>query len=99
MRAEQQNVKWDQIIARAWRDEAFRQRLLTDPAAVLKEHKLEIPGGVQLRVLEDTDQVIHLVMPRKPALLGEISEEELASIAGGAPAGRRDSPDPCQGCP
>jgi hypothetical protein len=98
MNAEQQNVQWNQLIARAWRDEAFRQRLLTDPAAVLREQELEVPPGVQLRVLEDTDQVIHLVVPRKPALLGQVSDEELASVAGGKLAGRRDSPDPDQGC-
>jgi hypothetical protein len=28
---------WGQIVARAWQDEAFKRRLLADPAAVLRE--------------------------------------------------------------
>jgi hypothetical protein len=83
MKAEQPNVQWGQIVARAWRDEGFRRRLLADPAAVLHEHGLEAQPGVQVRVVEDTEQVIHLKLPRKPTVPGEVSEEELASVAGG----------------
>jgi hypothetical protein len=86
MNAEQPKAQWGQIVARAWHDEAFRQRLLTDPAAVLQEHGLEVPAGVQVRVVEDTHQVVHLTLPRKPAMTAEVSEEELASVAGGAGA-------------
>jgi hypothetical protein len=83
MKAEQQKVWWGQIVDRAWRDEAFRRRLLADPAAVLGEHGLEVQPGVQVRVVEDTDRVVHLTRPRRPASPGEVSEEELASVAAG----------------
>jgi hypothetical protein len=84
MNAEQPEVQWGQIVARAWRDEAFRRRLLAQPAAVLAEHGLEVPPGLQVRVLEDTDQVIHLTLPRQPAGPGEAPEAALASVVGGA---------------
>jgi hypothetical protein len=84
MKAEQPKVQWGQIVARAWRDEAFRQRLLAQPAAVLAEHGLEAPPGVQVRVVEDTEQVIHLVLPRRPAVPGEVPEAALESVVGGA---------------
>jgi hypothetical protein len=86
MKAEQPKVGWGQIVDRAWRDEAFRRRLLAQPAAVLAEHGLEVPPGLQVRVLEDTDQVIHLTLPRRPAVPGEVPEAALASVVGGAQA-------------
>ena len=30
--------QWSQIVAKAWADANFKQRLLADPAAVLKEN-------------------------------------------------------------
>ena len=33
--------RWGQLIARAWSDERFKHRLLTEPATVLKEAGLE----------------------------------------------------------
>jgi hypothetical protein len=86
MEPEQPKVQWGQIVARTWSDEAFRKRLLADPAAVLKEHGLEVPAGVQVRVVEDTEHVIHLTLPRPPAMKADISEQALAGVVGGAPA-------------
>jgi hypothetical protein len=79
-----QNSVWGEMVSKAWRDEAFKNRLLSDPTAVLKEHGLELPPGVQIRVVEDTEKVIHLPLPRKPATEAEISEEALEQVAGGA---------------
>jgi len=39
-----------------------------------------------VRMVEDTEQVVHLVLPRRPAE-AELSEEELAQIAGGGGRG------------
>jgi hypothetical protein len=74
--------KWGQIVARAWADEAFKRRLLASPAAVLKEHGLGVRPGVQLRVLADTDQVVHLTVPQRPGSAA-LAEEELDRVAGG----------------
>src|SRR5262245_31048302 len=77
--------RWGQVVARAWTDEAFKQRLLADPAAALQEHGLAVPPGVTVRVVEDTDRVVHLALPKRPGpgALG-LSEAELAAVAGGA---------------
>jgi hypothetical protein len=82
MNAPQQSKAWDQIVARAWTDESFKQRLLVDPATVLREHGLAVPAGVQVRVVENTDQVLHLTLPNRPGN-GDLSEEELTQVAGG----------------
>ena len=74
---------WRQVVAKAWQDESFKRRLLDDPAAVLKEHGIAVPAGVQVRVVEDTDQVRHLTLPVRTSD-SQISEEELVQVAGGA---------------
>jgi len=73
---------WAQLVARAWSDEAFKNRLLTQPAAVLKEAGLEVPEGLQLKVVENTERLCHLILPPPPAA-GELSEETLAAVAAG----------------
>jgi hypothetical protein len=65
MPAESTNFEyqWSQLVARAWADPDFKARLLADPAAVLKEHGLEVPPGVEIKVVEDSAKVLHLPLP------------------------------------
>ena len=78
---QEQARQWGQVVARAWRDEGFKQRLQADPAGVLREHGIAVPVGQQVRVVENTDQVMHLPLPPKPRRL---SDEQLDQVAGGA---------------
>src|SRR3954447_17735135 len=82
MNAEQQINQWGQIVARAWQDDGFKKRLIGNPSAILKEQGLELPAGVQLRLVENTDQILYLTLPAKPRE-GQLSDAELAGIAGG----------------
>jgi hypothetical protein len=75
-------TRWGDLVARAWADSAFKMRLLADPAAVLKEHGMTLPAGITVKVVENTDNLIHLVLPQKPAAV-ELTEEELRNVAGG----------------
>ena len=77
--------QWGQVVARAWSDEGFKRRLLAEPATVLREQGLELPAGLELRVVENTARLRHLVLPSKPAE-GELSEAQLAEAAGGGDA-------------
>jgi len=72
---------WARAVARAWRDEAFKKRLLAEPAAAAREVGLEIPAGLELRVVENSDRVVHLILPTP--LSDELSAEELGAVAGG----------------
>jgi hypothetical protein len=90
MNAEQQSKVWDQIVAKALADAAFKRRLLADPAAVLAEHAIPVPPGIQFRIVEDTEQVRHLVLPMCRG--GEMTEGELARVAAGVRV-TRESPD------
>lgn len=75
-----QEKQWSQIIARAWADEAFKDRLLSEPKTVLREHGLEMAPEMTVRVVEDSEQVRHFVLPANP--VGELTEEELSPTAG-----------------
>jgi hypothetical protein len=74
--------KWGALVAKSWEDDKLRDRLMKDAGAVLKENGIEIPPGVEVKVVQNTNNVIHLPMPPKPSS-DEISEEELAAVAGG----------------
>jgi hypothetical protein len=78
----EQTKLWAQVVARAWSDEAFKARLLADPAAVLKEAGMEVPEGVQFKVVETSARVVPLILPASPES-GELSEEQLAAVSGG----------------
>ncbi len=72
--------QWSLIVARAWADEEFRDRLISNPQAVLRENGLEIAPDVEVRVVEDSESVRHFILPANPA--GDLCEEELSPTAG-----------------
>jgi len=76
-----QHKQLAQIVTRAWSDEGFKARLLREPAQVLREHGISVPDDVEIRVVENTDRIVHLVLPPRPQ--EELTEEQLARISGG----------------
>ncbi|ACC81661.1 NHLP leader peptide family RiPP precursor [Nostoc punctiforme] len=73
------------IIAKAWKDEAYKQELLTNPKAVIeREFGVEFPADVNVQVLEENPTSLHFVLPISPvAIAQELSEEELLALAAG----------------
>ena len=74
-----------QLITKAWKDDAFAQELKSNPQAVLeRELGGKLPEGVEVKVVEESQNTIYLVIPEKPkAAQGELSDEQLAAAAGG----------------
>jgi hypothetical protein len=52
------------IAARAWRDSSFRQQFVTDPKSVLAQEGVDVPDGVDVKVVEDTDTIKYLNISR-----------------------------------
>ncbi|HUY33490.1 MAG TPA: NHLP leader peptide family RiPP precursor [Pirellulales bacterium] len=67
-------------MAKAWSDDHLKQRLIDDPQSVLRENGIEVPYDLELRVVEDTDQVCHLVLPASPS--DNLFDEELTGSIG-----------------
>ena len=79
---EQFGVAYGKAVARAWSDNAYRERLLSDPKAALAEVGAEPPPGIEVSVVENTPDRVHLVLPVQPAE-GEVGDAQLAAAAGG----------------
>jgi len=76
---------YGKIIAKAWRDPAFKAALIANPAAALKAEGIDVPAGMAVTVVENTDKQFHLVLPPLPT--DELSDEALDAVAGGAKCG------------
>ena len=72
--------------AEAWRgDPEFRARADEDLRSVLAEQGMELPPpGVELRVVENTADAYHFVLPPDPNVA--LSDEALGMVAGGKSA-------------
>ena len=71
-----------QLFAACWKDEALKARFLSDPKAVMKEFGLTVPRGT-VKVVEDTDDCVHITLRTPPAGHGDLSDDELRNAAGG----------------
>jgi hypothetical protein len=85
--------KMNTLIAACWRDDALKQRFLSDPHAVLAEHGMDVPEGINVNVVENTDTTVHVTLPAAPVEHADLSDEELANAAGGSERNRV-----CQNC-
>ena len=80
---EQRNQIAD-LFAACWKDEALKQRFMADPKAVLAEYGMDVPDGMAVNVVENTDNTVHITMPASPSGGMDLSDDELSNAAGGA---------------
>ena len=78
--ANETSNKMAQLMAKVAADETLRAQLIATPAAILKAEGIEVPEGLEIKVLENTDAVFHLVLPQNSS---ELSDEDLDAVAGG----------------
>ena len=72
----------DFITGKAGADEHFRAALLKDPVPVVEaEIGVRLPGGLKLRVHEETNDELHLVLPAPV----ELTPAQLQTVSGGWP--------------
>ena len=77
----EQQKQMAKIIAKAWADDDYKQRFISDPAAVLREEGADVPEGVTFNVLEAKENESWIILPPKPAEadMFEEVEERLAA--------------------
>ena len=69
-----------QVVARAWADEGFRERLRADPRGTVAEVTgVVVPESVEIEVVEETPEKGYLVIPVNRVA---ISDEQLDVAAG-----------------
>ena len=69
---------------RAAVDAGFRGKLLSDPAAAIRELSgREIPAGFRIRILEN-DPAYDATFVLPPAASGDVSDKELDGVTGGS---------------
>ena len=79
----EQGKKIGQVITKAWNDDSFKQRLLADTMAVLKEEGVQVPAGLEVKAVENTEKLVHMIIPLKP-VSSEFLDETLLLIAQGS---------------
>ena len=72
------------LFANCWKDEALKARFLADPKGVLMEHGLEVPDDIDVRVVENSDNCVHITLPTAPTGHLDLSNDELVAVAGGS---------------
>ncbi len=72
------------IIARAWKDARFKEKLMKNPKAAFKEMGLDLPDNFQVRAVEDRANSFTFVLPAPVAQTAELSDQQLEKLAAGA---------------
>ena len=76
-----------EIVAACWKDEAFKQKFISDPKGVLAENGVELPGDLDVVVSENHSKCLNITIPEAPDGHHELSDEELHAAAGGTGCG------------
>jgi hypothetical protein len=76
-------VTKNEIIAKAWKDPAFKKKLLEHPKETLKECGYTFHENVTVKVIEESSNSYTFVLPAKPAHAQNLSDAALNKIAAG----------------
>ncbi len=72
---------YGKLVAKAWSDDEFKAELLSDPMRVFKENSIEVPEGIEVRMVENTAYTMHFILPPEPS--DELTDEQLERVDGG----------------
>jgi hypothetical protein len=72
-----------QLFAACWKDEALKARFMSDPKSVMAEYDMPVPDGIDVKVVENADDCVHITLPAAPAGAGDLSDDDLRDAAGG----------------
>ena len=74
----------DLIAGFATKDPEYKQALLAEPKKVVSmQLGQDVPDSLQIKVVQDTAEVMHMVLPYVPEEGAELSDADLEMVAGG----------------
>ena len=76
--------KYGKFMSRVQGDPELRARVFAAPTDVLKEQGLDVPREVEIRVVEDSAEVWHVILPPSPN--AALTDASMEAVAGGTPA-------------
>ena len=78
--------KVSELVAQAAKDATLRQKLLNNPAPVLREHGIDLPPGSEVRIVKDPAAGPYLEV-KAGAGVTELTGDQLGSVVGGSTSG------------
>ena len=81
---EQRNQLAD-LFAACWKDEVLKARFMADPKTVLAEYNMSVPDGMDVKVVENADNCVHITYLHRPAAPGNSLMKNCATQRGVAP--------------
>lgn len=76
MQKDDARKKLGKVIARAWTDAEYRKKLHSNPHEALAEAGISVPKGQKIKVLEDSAETVHVVIPARPS---HVTDQQLRS--------------------
>ena len=83
----EQKNKLAQLFAACWKDGALKARFMSDPKTVLAEYGMPVPEGMNVKVVENSGDCVHITLPAPPAGDRNLADDELGNAAAGAWSG------------
>jgi hypothetical protein len=70
-----------EIIVRAWKDETFMEKLLSNPKEALRDLGRTVPEDLEVAIVQETERMVSLVLPARPDNIETLTDSELLRIA------------------
>jgi hypothetical protein len=73
------------VYSKAAKDPVFRKLCVSNPNAAIKEATgMKVPDGVKVKIVDGDDAHLTFVLPRSGSASGELRDEDLEQVSGGA---------------
>jgi hypothetical protein len=71
----------DAVTAKALDDDEYKRKLLANPVEVLRDEGLKIDDDIEIKIVENTEDTIYLVLPSKQVDEIDLEEVDITIIA------------------
>jgi len=74
------------ILQECWENDAAKAAFINDPKAVLAAHGMDVPEEMDIKVVENSNSLTHIVLPANPSdevKAMDLDDSELAAAVGG----------------